>query len=637
MNKGTLLILSLSLSFASAAGGAEPFPQNKTNTEVQTLEQILDKYIQALGGRASVEKVNTRTSKGTFTSTHLKTKGPIELYAKAPNKWLMVLVAQGYGNYSRGFNGTVAWEKYPGRDSASNLSGFSKRDAEFHLPIKFRETFPNVAVKDNEKLGERETTVLEAPAAGTPRRWYFDKKSGLLLRSETRSSSGKTLDSVDYDDYRMVDGLEEPFSILIVDRDGTDFNIKISEVKHNQLIDDVSFDKPENKPRDSRAANLPKAKPEVRLTSGNSTTIPYLMDDNGNELLKVRVNNSQALNFTLDTGSDVFAILTSAQAKNLGLIPLNKYKVGIAANVGEIEAATIPSANLTLPGVEAFNQRIEVIMSDEATPNESKIDGVLGLEFLKKFIVEIDYEEQTLSLFAPEKYRYSGTGEVIPIKIKDGSPMVRLKLITMGGKSIEDYFEVDNGMSATLAFRTPAVTRYGLLAEMQTIPAPIDIEAGGEYKRRIGRLKSLQLGHFIIENPTVSLSENVEGEGGLIGEEILRRFKVIFDFSHHRMILTPNSHFKEPYEEDMSGISVTPEENSGTKVFRIRQVVANTPGFEAGLQADDLITAVDGQPAASLTEGHLEHLFMQQGREVALTIRRSEKKIQVRLKLRRLI
>src|ERR1044072_6463724 len=562
MNKLALLILTVILSLTSTPGSSE----RKADTEAPTLEQILDKYVQALGGRASLEKVNSRASKGAFTSVHLKTKGPIELYAKAPNKWLMVLVAQGYGNYRRGFNGTVAWEKYPGRDTAGNLSGFSKRDAEFYLPLKFRETFPKVALKDNEKLGERETAVLEAPGEGNPQRWYFDNESGLLLRSETRSLSGKTLESVDYDDYRVVDGVKEPFNIRIVDRDGTDFNIKLSELEHNRLIDDASFDKPDKQPRNTASANLPKAKPEVRLNSGNSTSIPYLMDDNGNALLKVRVNNSLPLNFTLDTGSDVFAILTSNQANSLGLIARNKYKVGIAANVGEIEAATIPSANLTMPGIEALNQRIEVIMSDDATANESKIDGVLGLEFLKKFIVEIDYDAQTLSLFAPEKYRYSGTGEVIPIKMKDGAPMVRLKMMTMGGKSIEDSFEVDNGMGAPLAFRTPAVRRYGLLAEMQTIQAPIDIEAGGEYKRRLGALKRLQLGHFIIENPPVSLSENVEGEGGIIGEENLRRFKVIFDFSHNRMILAPNSHFKEPYDEDMSGISVTPEEYSGAKV-----------------------------------------------------------------------
>jgi outer membrane lipoprotein-sorting protein/predicted aspartyl protease len=637
MEKAIRLLFSLTAILLSVSLSAQQVSGNKANDVTPTLEQVLSRYVQSVGGRSAIERINSRASKGTFTSSHLKTKGPVELYAKAPNKWLMVLLAQGYGNYRRGFNGTVAWEKYPGSDKGSNLSDFSKRDAEFYLPLKFRETYPNVALKGSEKLGERETSVLEAPAAGNPKRWYFDNKSGLLLRTETRNSSGKALESVDYDDYRMVDGVQEPFSIRLVDRDGTDFNIKLSEVKHNVLIDDVSFDKPTKQPRDAASANLPKAKPEVHLTSGNSTKIPYLMDDNGNAMLKVRVNNSPPLNFTIDTGSDVFAIITNRQAKSLGLTPQNNYKVGIAGNIGEIEAATIPSANLTLPGVEALNQRIEVIVSDELVDNESKIDGVLGLEFLKKFIVEIDYEAQTISLFAPEKYQYSGTGEVIPIKIKDGSPMVRLKMMTTGGKSIEDYFEVDNGMGATLVFKTPAVRKYGLLEEMRTIQAPLDIEAGGEYRRRIGRLKSLQIGRFVIENPTVSLSENVEGEGGTLGEEILRRFKVIFDFSHHRMILEPNSHFKEPYEEDMSGISLTPEKNGDTKLFRIRQVVANTPASEAGLQTDDLITAIDGRPAADFTEGRIERMFMQDGREFALTIKRGERVIQTRLKLRRLI
>jgi hypothetical protein len=66
-------------------------------------------------------------------------------------------------------------------------------------------------------------------------------------------------------------------------------------------------------------------------------------------------------------------------------------------------------------------------------------------------------------------------------------------MTTTGGKSIEDFFEIDNGMSGTLGFRTPAVKKYGLMEEVQTIQAPLDIEPGGEYRRRIGRLKSLQL------------------------------------------------------------------------------------------------------------------------------------------------
>src|SRR6266550_5184823 len=157
-----LLIVCLFISLPPTRASGQPFSQEKPTTEAPTLAQILDKYVQALGGKMAIERVNSRASKGTFTSIHLKTKGPIELYAKAPNRQLMVLLAQGFGNYRRGFNGTVAWEKYPGGDSVGNLSGFSKRDAEFYLPLKFREMYPNVAFKGSARLGGRETHLLEA-------------------------------------------------------------------------------------------------------------------------------------------------------------------------------------------------------------------------------------------------------------------------------------------------------------------------------------------------------------------------------------------------------------------------------------------------------------------------------------------
>jgi predicted aspartyl protease len=636
MNKAILLIVGLLISLPTTLG-SHLFSQERPATETPTLAQILDRYVQALGGKPVIEKVNSRASKGTFTSTHLKTKGPIELYAKAPNKWLMTLLAEGFGNYRRGFNGTVAWEKYPG-SAPGNLAAFAKRDAEFYLPLKFREIYTNVAFKGTAKLCELEAYLLEAPAAGNPKHWYIDRRSGLLLRVETTNAAGKVLESADYGDYRTVDGVQEPFSIRIVDRDGTDFNIKLGEVKHNVLITDESFDKPEKETRDTASAALRKAKPEVRFTSSNNATIPFEYTDDDNEILKVSVNGSPPLNFTVDTGSDVFAIITARQARNLGLTAGNNYKVGVAGNVGEIEAASIPSANLTLTGVEALNQRIEVLITDVQANNDgTEIDGVLGLEFLKHFVVEIDYEGKTIKLFSPDSYRYSGRREVIPIRIRDGSPEVRMKLITPGGKTIESYFEIDTGMSSTVYLKTTTVNRYDLAADMRTIQAPTDIEANGEFNRRIGRAKSLQLGQFILENPTVSLAQNVEGDGGTVGEEILRRFKVIFDFSHHRMILEPNSHFKDPYEEDMSGISLTPENGNGAKLFRVRQVVAATSASEAGLQPDDLITAIDGQPASNFTEGRIEHMFKQEGREFALTVKRGEKVISVRLKLRRLI
>ena len=405
-NRRVLLTVSLFVSL-SVSLVSKPLSKEKFSAQDPTLEQVLDKYVQALGGKLALEKVNSRTSKGTFTSTQLKSKGPVELYAKAPNKQLMVLVAQGYGNYRRGFDGTVAWEKYPGNGNASNLSGFSKRDAEFYLPIKFRETYPSVGLKGREKLRDREVFVLEAPGAGKPKRWYFDAETGLLLRTETRNAQGKVLGSTDYDDYRGVDGVKEPFNIRLLDDDGTDFNIQLSEVQHNVQLSDESFDKPSR--QTSNGANSSKARPEVRFTSGNSAKIPFEYTDDDNEILKVSVNGSAPLNFTVDTGSDVFAIITGSRARDLGLTTHNNYKVGVAQNVGEVEAATVLNANLTMAGVEALNQRIEVLITDVSAESDgTTIDGVLGFQFLKKFVVEIDYEAKTIN---PRSTRWSSQSE----------------------------------------------------------------------------------------------------------------------------------------------------------------------------------------------------------------------------------
>lgn len=103
------------------------------------------------------------------------------------------------------------------------------------------------------------------------------------------------------------------------------------------------------------------------------------------------------------------------------------------------------------------------------------------------------------------------------------------------------------------------------------------------------------------------------------------------------MILEPNSHFEEPYEEDMSGISLTPEEIGGTKLSESVKSWRTHQDQKPAYRSGDLVTAIDGQPAATLTEGHIERMFIQPAREFSLSIKRGDKELIVRLKLRRLI
>ena len=85
-----------------------------------------------------------------------------------------------------------------------------------------------------------------------------------------------------------------------------------------------------------------------------------------------------------------------------------------------------------------------------------------------------------------------------------------------------------------------------------------------------------------------------------MGGDILRRFKVIFDYTRKRMILEPNSQFDESFEYDMSGISLTAE-GRDYKILRVGRVFEDTPAAEAGLRDGDQILAVDGKPSSELT------------------------------------
>ncbi len=235
-----LMLVCLSIVTVVAAQGTDA----QTPAVMPTAEQILERYVVALGGNDSIQKVTSRISKGTFTSADIGGSGSVEIYAKAPNRQVTIMLPSGIGAYRVGFNGSVGWMQGPGSAEFTELPGFPKRDVDFYQATKLKELYPRIAFKGSEKIGSRESYVLEAPRGGNPKRWYLDTESHLLIRTEVRDPRGHVLNSESYDDYRTVDGIKVPFDIRRLDEEGFDVTIKLSEVKHNVQIDDAKFDKP---------------------------------------------------------------------------------------------------------------------------------------------------------------------------------------------------------------------------------------------------------------------------------------------------------------------------------------------------------------------------------------------------------
>src|SRR5256714_1589718 len=271
--KRSLPLILLLLTLPARGGAQDRQPPSSAKPTAQatdaapTVDQVLDRYVQALGGKATIQRLTRRIVRGTFTSADLQADGTFEIYAKAPNKQLLILQAAGFGTFRQGFDGTAAWQQQPHSDDIEDQPAFPKREADFYLPIKFHERFPKLTLVGKQKVGQRQAYVLEAPRAGNPKRWYFDTESGLLIRTENRTLDGQITASEDLDDYRAVDGVKLPFNIRRLDDEGIRLQLKVTEVKHNVEIDDLKFEKPVGAPKKEGAeasATLTPTPPALR-------------------------------------------------------------------------------------------------------------------------------------------------------------------------------------------------------------------------------------------------------------------------------------------------------------------------------------------------------------------------------------
>ena len=207
------------------------------------VDPILEKYIAALGGAASIQKVKSRIEKG---SADLAGKQfPIDVYAQAPDQRVSVMHMPN-GDSITAYNGTVGWLSVPGRPtqwmSASDADA-SRLDADLFLPVRMKQIFSDVRVMTAEKIDGRDVDVVQGLRPEKPPvKFYFDQQSGLLVRlvRYTDTALGLNPTQVDYSDYRDSGGVKIPYRWTIA-RPRGQFTIQIESVQQNVPIDERKF------------------------------------------------------------------------------------------------------------------------------------------------------------------------------------------------------------------------------------------------------------------------------------------------------------------------------------------------------------------------------------------------------------
>lgn len=392
--------------------------------------------------------------------------------------------------------------------------------------------------------------------------------------------------------------------------------------------------------RRSRATGKPQVSvPKSRFDSGQSALkIPFDLLNNL-VLLQLRVNNSQPLWFILDTGANSSVIDARVQ-KNLGL--RTKARARGTSSGKAIAAGLISGVSFTLPGVEVSNLTVASLPLDPFAPFMARrISGIIGYDLISQFVVEIDYADRTINLYAPSAYHYTGAGARLPIKFIDKNPFIEVSLTMEGRAPLKGKFAAATGSSGALLLNKPFVVAHRLLQTViQTTPGNTG-GVGGLSRTLVARVKNIRIGRFDIDNPIVSFSQATKGEqasaayDGVVGGEVLRRFKMILDYSRRQIILEPNAHLPEAVEEDMSGFEFVAEgEDFGTYV--INEIIPNSPAAAAGLREEDELTEIDGRRVTELGFEQIRQMFRREGKEHLLSITRGGRKLQVKIKLRRL-
>jgi hypothetical protein len=237
--------------------------------------------------------------------------------------------------------------------------------------------------------------------------------------------------------------------------------------------------------------------------------------------------------FVLDTGSSRM-LLDRAQATALGLRPEGSGSIQ-GAGAGRVPIEFLRNVELHLPGLTMEYPEVSTIdLKGANRPGDVTLDGILGHEFLSRYVVTVDYERGIMTVQQSDTFSVPAEARALPITFKGKWPMAMAELLVSKDVTIQDHFLIDSGSGdavdhpivTTMENKRPTVSGVGL---------------GTPGSGYLGTLWGLRLAAFTLHDLPISCCGATDDTSRLIGGEVLHHFTVIFDYPHARILLLPNS------------------------------------------------------------------------------------------------
>lgn len=381
--------------------------------------------------------------------------------------------------------------------------------------------------------------------------------------------------------------------------------------------------------------NLPKSQKKI------SIRFQYI---NNFIVVKLRLNGIVPLNFILDSGAEQ-TIITKRAVTDLLKINYNRKYTFYGADLSrELYAYLARFVNFNLGNLAFTNQPVFVLEEDYLQLENYvglDIHGILSFAHFSNLLIEIDYKTNSIHLSERQHLKKIAKGfKAVPIAVKDNRPYINSEVVLQNGDTVQLNLMLDSG--AALALVLHNYTHPKISLPEYFIKGKIGVGLGGKVEGFIGRINQLEIENFEINNlltqfqvvPHIEDTTRLDGRNGFVGNQILQRFRVIFDYVGNTLYLKPNKRYYKKQKADRSGLVLFATGKNLNK-FMVESVIEASPAHEIDCKKDDVLLKINGLPAKIFSlNGLNKKLSKKRKRPVKITINRAGKKIKKLLYLK---
>ena len=351
------------------------------------------------------------------------------------------------------------------------------------------------------------------------------------------------------------------------------------------------------------------------------TQFPFKQLTGGVILVQAHFNQiAVPLNFILDTGSGAISLDSATAAEfNIAHVPSGRTISGIA---GTRQVDYTQNNTLILPGLEVKN--LDFYINDYEILSSvygEKIDGIIGYSFFRRYIVKVNFDSTRIEVFSPGAFEYPPGGTILH-PLFTALPILPLAIKDSRTVMANFYFDTGAGLSFLVSRRFAEDSNF---IQKKRKPVQIQVQGlGGKTQMQLTIIKEVKMGPYRFRKvPTNILDDEFNATsypfiGGLIGDDLLRRFNLTLNYPKREIHLLPNSHFHESFDYSYTGVNLYMVNG----IIYSDEVIKGSPAFKAGLKKDDIIMGVNNNFSNDLNL--YKNLMQNVGQKISLIVKRDK-------------